>query len=339
MRRLSVVTAAVVAFAAPAPSAELVTEKPSVEQRDKYAEFGVADSLAAPDTAAAPDTVAAATPVQPVYASWRTVADYTIEPTYISALSGFNHPQHLLFEANISPAFQVSRFHDFSVVVSPKVILRMLSRQSSPVRTPSFMPRVMLLRMPEPEGGRRYTFLSMMLSHHSNGQEGDFLAQGGSANITDGSFSCNFLRLGWHWIRNIRAQRTDEPLRSVDYLEVAAQWYPNLNRSPELEGHYGFFRTSAKYRNYFRQRGWDLALQGEVTTLWGELERLDPTADRPERFIADTKVFYRPKWSENFGFYVDWYFGQDYYNIRFVQNLNVFRAGIATDLPVLDVGP
>lgn len=313
------------ALLGPAHGSELIQEPPAPTEQGKYATFAIPDS-AAPTTAAA-DTV---------FAEWPSVMAYAVEPSYISMGSGFNHPQHLTFEANISPAFQVTRFGSYSAILSPKVILRMLDQGSKPVRTPSFMPRVTLLRVPEPGRGRTYSFWSLMLSHHSNGQEGDFFASDSSANVADGSFSCNFLRLAWHQIRNIRRQQTGA-LRSADYFDLALHWYPNFNRSDEIDGHYGFWRTSGRWRNYFRKRGYDFAFQVEGTLILGAIDRIADSADDPHRMIVDARLFYRPKWSQNFGFYVDYYAGQDYYNIRFAQNLNVVRFGIATDLPVLDL--
>ena len=37
-----------------------------------------------------------------------------------------------------------------------------------------------------------------MLSHHSNGQDGDFYRADGSVNARDGSFSTNYLELGFN---------------------------------------------------------------------------------------------------------------------------------------------
>jgi hypothetical protein len=101
--------------------------------------------------------------------------DALLEQSYVTAFGGVaGNRDKLVFEGNIAPHFYVTPFDRFALVFTPKVVVRMFRVASKPVRTPSYMPRASLF-VPVGSGGLKHDFAFLTLSHHSNGQEGDFL--------------------------------------------------------------------------------------------------------------------------------------------------------------------
>lgn len=236
----------------------------------------------------------------------------------------------LLFEAVVAPPFFLRLSRPLTLVFTPKVVLRMLTVNSLPVRTPSYMPRITLYYHRPPSraelaGGRmHYHFLT--LSHYSNGQDGEFTNPDGSLNHKDGSFSTNYVEIGTHF--GIRYPR----FRQVGSLEFS------------LEYHLPFLYEKAEHRDYsdLRLR----ATQG-VSWSWGGgtddlrdewslsatetwlADDAGPGFDGIKRFTFWATLAWAPAHSGDLALFLNFYTGQDYYNIHFDETKTLLRLGIA----------
>ena len=130
---------------------------------------------------------------------------HNFEPSYLAypfALSGL---PPLLVEANIAPHFTVGRASwPLAFVLTPKIRVRMFRARSTPVHTPSYMPRAALFAWLkhdlEPNAATAYA--SLAISHHSNGEDRPAVDAAGRSNHTSGDFSTNFLELAVYETRS-----------------------------------------------------------------------------------------------------------------------------------------
>ena len=78
--------------------------------------------------------------------TWDETLNLFYEPGYIAFAGGIGNIEPLLFEGNIVPYYQIGldAINKWTVLLSPQIILRMYNTYSYPVRTPSYMPRVIL---------------------------------------------------------------------------------------------------------------------------------------------------------------------------------------------------
>ena len=129
------------------------------------------------------------------------------DDSYVSYPMG----EHLVFEGQIAPNYTVAQWGDKNstfcgnVSITPKVILKMYRVRSSPVKTPSYMPKITLHYAWKSDAVNLYPFI--ILSHHSNGQGGDTFQEdpnngdpahhGTLPNTESGSFATNFIQAGY----------------------------------------------------------------------------------------------------------------------------------------------
>jgi hypothetical protein len=286
--------------------------------------------------------------------------DYVVtglEPSYITVPSrwlgggGFAEPRPLVFEGSIVPhlALHAWRKHDLTLVLTPKVVVRMLDTVSSPVRTPSFMPRATLTYNPWDASRavrtRRqlpilgaFGYFKAVVSHHSNGQEDSTLI-GGQPNLRSGNFSTNFVDIGATMIHEARReQRVGLRLASLS-----------------LERHFAF-SPDAQRRDFGMTRA-NLRITQIGSTLIrlpmsdGMLRRMG--GDNPERpfirtdvtlsylldsrrrtggdaLFANASVAFKLRELDDFWFFAGYQRGQDPYNIQWLSPrlLSAWRIGV-----------
>ena len=282
----------------------------------------------------------------------RQVIERYLLSSYVTALGGLNFPgghgklKDVFFEADINQHwhFQPRFFKDrFFFKINPRVRLKLFREDSSPVRTPSFMPNIALffgfgeVDKPSPDS-TSFTYFSILLSHHSNGQSGEFYNPDGTINLQTGSFSTNFLDFGMNrfWGKNRMLQA---------WTSLSLIWHPGFNRSDELKDQYEKLKialTTSTIRGKSKIFGLYLELGGYISyTLTG----LDYTfipgggVNDPAAIKADWKD--RVNWglSMNFGrqdvgdfrYFIKYDHGYDYYNINFWRKLRRIQVGIAAD--------
>jgi len=275
--------------------------------------------------------------------------------SYFTIMEGLNHPNDLLFEANIEPTFFAyfdsltigigSRF-GLTAAVSPKVVLRMLRGKddpsgSLPVRTPSYMPRGIIYILPE-SGSRfvkysRYQYFSFMLSHHSNGQEGSFYTDSTSNNINydNGNFSTNFLEFTYHLL----TYKTNTFVSHGTFLRaysIGLEWHPGFGMEKSLKSQrYADWRLNLAFHQIspIRFTSLQLSYNARLSLLLHrpEVQKTVNISDLPGRCAFHLRINGRSRNFANFGLFIDYYYGEDYYNIHFDRTLSVIRFGLTTD--------
>jgi hypothetical protein len=247
-----------------------------------------------------------------------------LELSYLVYPIGLSGLDALYFEASIAPNFVVTEpSWPLAFVLTPKVVVRMFREHSTPVKTPSYMPRagVFVWFDKELQGKEPALYTSLTFNHHSNGQTGPFFHEDGSINHDDGDFATNYLELALY--------ATGFTQRYFAWSRLALEWHLGLGQTSELRGRYGLRRLhlSSSVLN-------ELPLHGSVSIeLSAILDDFLHSSDHAvvralERFpIAVRYAFIVP--GIDLGFYVGYYFGHDYYNIWFDRLINVIQVGIS----------
>ena len=252
----------------------------------------------------------------------RDVVRTHLEPSYLVYPIGLSGLPPLYFEANIAPHFVVDREGwPVSLVLTPKILLRMFREPSQPVKTPSYMPRLtFFLWFTDRLTGAPQLYTSLAISHHSNGQSGGFLDDDGAINHETGDFSTNYLELSLYV--------TGHTQRLFGWSSLSLEWHPDLNRTSELAGRYGLLRLhlASAVLSELPLRG---VLSVRLSAILDDLQRSsqNDVIRALERFPFSVRyAFAVPGF--DLGFYVAHYFGQDYYNIWFDRLINVLQIGI-----------
>lgn len=273
-----------------------------------------------------------------------------------------NVDRRLYFQSNQFYGSSRESVHAFSWALTPMVRIRMFADPSFPVRTPSYMPRTTLqyfnirraeaddesselARLQQPA---RMWIANLTLSHYSNGQEGCFFVEqervngicvpqappnpsGLTVNRVSGSFSTNFVRFQIAYKRIWTEAVENETWRSVDTSfmiglggEIHTTFGPGGLIDALEDRKYGTRRARifARYEHY--HRGWGRGYRWlEIT---GEAMNEHPDGVWPARVAVEGA------WTFDglggLGVFGRYYAGQDYYNLAFLDNLNLFQFGL-----------
>jgi hypothetical protein len=246
------------------------------------------------------------------------------EPSYVAYAAGVG-VEPLIFEANIAPHFSVlPKSWQVALFLTPKIVLRMFAEESTPVKTPSYMPRVTIVGWLQPRLDRLVFYASLMLSHHSNGQAGPFFDASGAVNHDDGDFTTNFFELSFTGVAHEQA--------FFGWNTISLEWHPGFNQSPELEGRYGLWRVHLKSMLATRLL-WEGKLYLKVSAILDDFQastsRLSVGA--AERFPIELRYSGRLPLID-LGVFAGLYWGHDYYNIWFDRMVAMGLIGISGDL-------
>lgn len=242
--------------------------------------------------------------------------------------------QHLHFQP---PFFKNRAF----IKVNPRVRLRMLALESSPVKTPSFMPNITLFyglsQFQETYKEAGLTYFSLMLSHHSNGQSGDFYLEDGSINTENGSFSTNFFEFG---VNRIWGGKGEEAPLWQAWSRLSLIWHPGFNLNDELDDQYEVLKV-ALVSNTTRGREYNFELQSYVSYVLLGMDYTfipGPGSALPRK---EAEWYDRSNWGVifslgnkkigDFRWFIRYDHGYDYYNIHFSEPIRRFQFGIMGD--------
>ena len=292
------------------------------------------------------------------------------------------HRVPLVFEASISPHFYLydslasrtpfgASGFAWSLVMTLQTRLRMTASESSPIRMPSYMPRleVQFFRIWAPSAAemeararaeRSPTFallgVTVGINHHSNGQSGcaydptDAVADGTPAcerlipppstadladllNRTNGNFATNYVSVDLGYRRG-QVGPANQILRSWTAALRGELHIPTPGGLlPSEADLYGRWRVRA-LGEYLREFGWGrLRFEGAF-----ELVPDAAAAVVPYRLWAEVDLSF-PR-AGGVGLFARWYSGQDYYNAFFVDRLDQAQFGLLFDLsPMLPFAP
>ena len=243
----------------------------------------------------------------------------------------------VLFEANIAP--HLYAFWDrVGIELTPKILVRMLADSSFTVRGPSYMPRATLhlRRRHDVFGGGVLPdtiaeVFSFTFSHHSNGQGGPFYLPGSQRiiNTETGNFTTNFVEISFtEFLRGRRASSSSVGLRvHLTLNETGALRETGTSR--DQYGRYRLFGTS-QGRVPFTLGRWPM--NSNIAFAWQYvLDRQYGTTKyiALERVNFSVSYLVLPEILRETGLYVQYYSGQDYYNILYKSRLNSVRVGVA----------
>jgi hypothetical protein len=266
------------------------------------------------------------------------------EPSYILFGSGLGTLEPLIFEGDLIPYFiiSVSKRVKWGLELSPRIIIRMYNQDSYPVRTPSFKPRATFFyQFLDEETGKRDLFTYISIMHHSNGQEGSFYnTDSTTINTLSGSFSTNWVEAGMFLSRpNNRLQF------NTNYIKLYAMY--NYSQEPELSGIYGHlrffiqFKSTVKLSDAFRiivapqDKNKKYAFNQSLRLGWIAGELNDAKNIDIHRLMFNYTLSVKPTFLNDVNIFVQYYYGQDYYNIHFNRQISVFRVGISTKARIL----
>lgn len=256
--------------------------------------------------------------------------------SYITFSQGLGNVEPLIFEALVAPYFllRTSRNAKWGAIISPSIRIRMYAEESFPVRTPSYMPEISFYHQLSRSRDENVKYLFLDLTHHSNGQDGDFFNEDGSYNTESGNFSTNYLELGLFLNKNIvNFSNTNE------YFKTSLEYHIDAQRADEMEGRYSFIRWHNDLR-IFRFPGYSStspklvfdknpAVQTRIETTWlfGDINNAS-FFDLKKRLNLSLTIAYRPPFLSDVSFFANLYSGEDYYNMHFYRRISVFRIGL-----------
>ena len=256
--------------------------------------------------------------------------------SYLTFSQGVGNMEPLIFEALVAPYFllRTSRDARWGATLSPAILIRMYAEKSFPVRTPSYMPEISFYHQISKTRDENVKYLFLNVTHHSNGQEGDFFNKDGSFNTFFGNFSTNSLEFGFFLNQNV------VPFSNTnEYFKTSLEYHIDIHRVDELEGRYSFIRWHNNFR-IFRFPGFsdasrklvldkNPAVQTRLETTWlfGDINDAS-FFNLKERFNFSLTIAYRPPFLSDVSLFANLYSGEDYYNIYFYRRITVFRIGL-----------
>ncbi len=257
------------------------------------------------------------------------------ERSYVTTTDVRGKKPHLIFEGSIAPPFfLVSPSNNFAIVAIPKVVLRMYLERSVPVKTPSYMPRVTVYKFFHPEQSliekSVASYASLTVSHHSNGQADPFRNSDGTINHESGNFSTNFVEPAY--------VRGGPILPGVDgQARLSVEIHPPGWYDRESNAGYSHFRLHLSATTVEAANGnlsakcfagacvRDFTFNYAVTYLGGDVL---PKFHGRGRFPLWIELSAAPTFTPDLSVFLNGYWGQDYYNTYFDQNLTTIRLGM-----------
>ena len=281
------------------------------------------------------------------YQKFLTMVNANRDQSYLTFGNGFGNLEPLIFEAKFSPSYFVTkRNRNWALMLNPQIQLQMLNKESVPVRIPSY--RAYLTFYHTVDFWKQPFFKRLFyedalwfasIAHHSNGQESTFYVND-TTNVIDverGNFSTNFLQVG---VASYSLRPVGTNYFSIRQIKAHVEVHPLGFYAPELSGQYGFYRLfftfglagpRKEYKkeslNRWAQRS---SIEAQVGWIFGDLYEAG-RLEVDKRLILDIRYQYYPRWLDEFAFFVRYYRGQDYYNIRFTNTLNNVSFGITSN--------
>ncbi|GAA0191385.1 hypothetical protein GCM10009122_53820 [Fulvivirga kasyanovii] len=271
--------------------------------------------------------------------------------TYLTFYDGIGNLPNMVTEARFSGNYFLKKEKiNWALELNLNITIRIRDKKSFPIPPPSYNPVLTYYRrIPSGEGSfLSKTFLDQVfwevsVGHHSNGKAESFYIEDslgndtGQINYDNGNFSTNYLELAFSTFK--RRNRGGQNNYYTN-LRTAFRFYSSKMSAKELRDTYGFYRLFLTY-NLFKiplgepGKSWSdffsrSRLRFHSGWIFGDMR--DAAADDiDKRLIAEVTYFYYPGWLSELGFFVQYYRGQDYYNIQFLRTAEVFRVGISSN--------
>lgn len=243
---------------------------------------------------------------------------------------GLERLEPLLFEAQLAPLFtlQFNKKVPFGFVLSPKILVRMFSEDSRPVKTPSYMPFILVYHKIKFPFLNRYNmfksilmvkptfFASYKYSHHSNGANGPYyIPNTREINMTDGSFATDYTEAAFSFLSN------DTIHKNFDMISgrVGAEYHIGTNREDSMHNTYYYERINLELR----------FIAFKTVTIVPILSAMFGRNGFTPKYSMDTYISFRPfPKKSDLAVFAKIYIGPDYYNIRYVNTMRYVSFGI-----------
>lgn len=253
--------------------------------------------------------------------------------SYVTFGGGLGNIEPLIFEGNLIPNFIIRKDKKsrFMGVFTPQIIIRMYNEYSLPVRTPSYMPQITLYYSVGKKLSINNFTVFGKLGHHSNGQQDSFYLDNGEINYESGDFSTNYIEFG------VIKTRYKPSLNAALFFSTSMEIHPEKLSDKQLIGIYSLYRWNNQVAIFKlphrkpdgKKEYAKYSLKGQLTWLFGDINNWD--FFDCERLVFSLTFYYHPNFFEDIGLFAQYYHGQDYYNIYFPKNRDIFRIGIMTD--------
>lgn len=267
--------------------------------------------------------------------TWDETINLFYDPGYITITQGLGNMEPLLFEANIIPYYRIgiNAIEKWAFILSPQIILRMYNEYSYPVKTPSYKPRITLVHQSS-KHTREYHdwFQYISLFHHSNGQDGYFYTDSTNTviNTRNGSFSTNWVEAGVfesraHSSRQYYAKLYAQYCYQQDTMlnGIYGRWRFNL----DVKFEWDIAKTLSKLNfKHFDNKETIIANTFKFGVICGNMKHRDNIDWK--RGIIDYTISFRPSFLQDVCLFVQYYCGEDYYNIYFNRIMQCVRIGL-----------
>lgn len=260
------------------------------------------------------------------------------EPSSILLTRGLGNLEPLIFEGNVAPYFMLALSKDarWGAELSTRIIIRMYNEKSYPIRTPSFIPKVTFFyHLVNNKNKRKDLFMYCSWFHHSNGQDGYYYNEDSvTINTLSGNFSTNWIEGGLYISR---------PARQMPYMSNSFKVYAAYDylQDIELNNSYGRTRFFFDFQNNnnlskllkLKRQGYNnqnLLLKQSLHIGWIVGKLANTRSMDKKRLILQYRLSYKPSYVNDITLFLQYDYGQDYYNIYYNRTLNVVRIGIAS---------
>jgi hypothetical protein len=245
--------------------------------------------------------------------------------------------------------------------------LRQLGGFSSPLRNPSFMPRISVQRLSvtrkEPGHFLKDNWIKVfgpqvvVWGHHSNGGAGclfledveiddqcvsDIPAEQRRVNTRNGSFSTNYVRLGYAFLKgwpdtNGKFIRKSWTLGAWVELNPKG-WGPGALEDAQRTI-YGPERVGvmAAFEHRARLLSWDVNLGLSPSYEYIRYDKKPSPDASPHRVIVDATAVKDSGRFRGWGLAVRFYQGQDFNNLLFIRDIRRIQVGLAIDPQIRDL--
>lgn len=260
------------------------------------------------------------------------------EPSSILLGSGLGNLEPLLFEGNVAPYFMLAISKDarWGTELSTQIIIRMYNEESYPIRTPSFIPKVTFFyHLVDSKNKKRDLFMYFSWFHHSNGQDGYFYNEDSvTINTRSGNFSSNWIEGGVYISRpdpvvpftsnNLKVYIAYDYLQEIELNGI----YGRLRYFLDLQNNLNLSKLFRVHRQSYNNKS--MLLKQSLHLGWIDGNLTDTKTIDSKRLILQYRLSFRPSFLNDISLFLQYDYGQDYYNIHYDRSLSVVRVGIAS---------
>jgi len=263
------------------------------------------------------------------------------ERSYIVAqLGGFNKYENqkhniekLIFEFNVSPSYllRFGKSSSWGMQLNMTINGRMFNENSFPIYSPSFRPSIRFYKNWK-NNGEYFQISTVKIAHYSNGQNGDNLNSDGGLNLINGNFSTDFIELNHYW-----AEKDVFISKSIWTGDVGYQQHiPWITRDKFIDDYFYYGKLTFRNALFFDEIPWFKRKNDQnslkapwffmlpVSVNWG-IKNYKTNVD------ITPSLGVKPYKHIDFYLFINYFYGNDYYNSRHIYKRSAFMIGIITD--------